>query len=414
MEKKSFNPSEHIVWPENPSEHKEIPDAFNPESFISLEAVVDTEKARIAAEAVHQRLKPLFEDLATAELMLAEARDEEDRNLVEEEIKEIRRRIKEEIDKKTITSPFSINTILHSSKYSTLAYWYHKQQGSKIIRGMPPSVFSADEKKLIKHYDEIAGKKALEFLSEASEDQRKILSFLVSRGFHISVPEAPGVDEEDTYLFGELFCVVAERVTSYSLPNESDEVLFEEFKKRFLEKYNEYVSFRGGKKPFDAETYLADPAVSETLRLWRHFGIETAGPKFAGVGVKTQNPRTGELEPGEAQFSRSLLGIRYDATDIRRVLKEKAEEFIVPGTSEYIEIISIPFSRELGNDLSLPLQKIENLNNLLKENPGKALDRMGRGDNWVFSNFQLSKLFGEQKNEKKRSASYLFLGIEKA
>lgn len=404
MEEKSFNPSEHIAWPDGQSK-QETPDALHPEFFVSLEAVVDVEEARIAAEAIQQRLKPFFEDVATAEIMLAEATSKEDQKMMEEEIESIRNRISEEIKKRVgIFRPRNIRDILSGSSYKPIAYWYHHLRSGAII---DRRFLSEDEKKLLERYGDMARKKALEFLSEANEDQKSVITFLSAHGFHI--PEAPGAEQdENRRFFGDLFCSVADYATKFSLPRDSDDAVCEKFKNKFRDWYN---SLNEDQKIFDIEAYLVNPKVKEVLRLWRHFGIETSGPQFTGVGVSSQDPTKGGWVSGGAQFSGSALSVRYDVSDIREALREKAEEFIVPGAPNYVQIIEIPFNRKLGDDLSAVSQSAEEFANKLQEDPQKVLAQMDKfGEQGAFRKFQLDKLFEEQPDEQKRSVSFLFLG----
>lgn len=416
MEKETrFNPQEHVAVP------AESEDILHPESFVSLRAVVDQEKARILAQEVQKDLEPLFDDMATGEVMLAEEKDPESRQILQEEMNHIKSAITEKINEQHSMKelqPFALADIIAmSSVYHELVsgqgyYNTNIDTGLNTQRNMRR--FSEEEKKMLERYNTMAREKIISILKEANQHQQRILQFLVEQNFGIPALPEEKTDENINAMFGDIFSVIVEkRVLSNHHKKDSDEVILQRCQKEFKDRWDK---FQEGHKQIitPAEWFENNPQMRQTLKLWRAFDMNVVLGSFDGI-LQGITKLSGERGLGQVQFTPTTLALNYNAENIKDRLGGKESEALLPSSiPEQTTINNLPFQLMAGGNLESALKASREFGELIDTDPNKAFalfapDKQSQIQMAVEKLSLLYVIQGDAKNEI-HSPSYSFLG----
>lgn len=295
-------------------------EVFEPESFVSLEAVPDKYKAEVMARAINLQLEAIRDEIKEKEAelelaveLLAGAESDEDKKAGEAMVKEIQtsieRVLRSAYSYKGNISAKDLRTVLSmSSMYSVLAERQHgitphRLRGTRDLTKLnhfsPEDQLSSEEQETIEHYDRIA----IKLLQRVQQEQQAVLESLVKEGFPLLFPkETAALSDEEEQFKGvclRSFAMVASEQMKRDFEimsrkpelqdDEESSFYFPEKLKRFKKNFRE--QFNDKSTPLEwqerADAYVNSAEFEKTVRIFIAYHVDFGKQvllRYGGLG----------------------------------------------------------------------------------------------------------------------------------
>ena len=414
MEKKPekiiYNPEEHVSLDVDKSETGNEW-MRNPESFASLQAIVDAEKAQIIAEQINKEANSLFTDFAEATAMLAVAESEEDKEYLQEEISSIREKITEFIEKRrSSTKPGNLGSSLEEDRANTFEDVLALSKAYQVILGNSVKSFagvrsgttrmflSEKEEGILIEYDKKAKEMLAQAIKKANVDQERILSFLAEKEFKVPIVDVG--DDNFKKNFGGVFLRAIKDTFFYSLGNKKEPVDESVYLQKIAKVISKIVDSSNGRIFFDplmVEQFLAKEETRNYLRLLTSFNVTFNFPKgHLGHDVISSDGMGKSASWVEGE---NLINISYDTRAKYYGNQTPLQNLVVPDLPAEVNVKDIPFRySESGSDLEDALRRSRMIKEWFETDPDKALNHIASRLESAENKLSLRAYFEDGKN----------------